>query len=90
MNSSDLAYARDMTLLALASGGENCCPTCDSDIEEMLSEYDEGIAEIKAMISYCLDKGWYDEVHQWRRLLQQTRVEKRLVKKAKKEVIAYS
>lgn len=46
-----------------------------------LSEYDESIGEINCMIQRCIDIGDESEVSFWRKMLQQTRVEKRRAKK---------
>lgn len=44
------------------------------------NEYDKSIEDINAMINYCIDSGNEEEVKSWRKLLQQTRVEKRRAK----------
>lgn len=74
-NSSEAAFDRDAFLLELAGG-------CVLSGETLAGEdYDEGIAEIQAMIRHFLDLGDLDEVAQWRRLLQRTKVEKRRMTK---------
>lgn len=46
-----------------------------------LSDYDDAISEIMSMIEHCIDIGDKAEVAEWRRMLQQTKVEKRRAKK---------
>lgn len=46
-----------------------------------LSEYDESMEEINNMISWFIMENDEKEVAFWRQMLQQTRVEKRRVKK---------
>lgn len=46
-----------------------------------LHEYDESISEINAMIAHNIEIGDEEEISFWRKMLQQTRVEKRRAKK---------
>ena len=46
-----------------------------------LSDYDKAIREIMFMIDYCIDIGDKTEVAEWRRMLQQTKIEKRRARK---------
>ena len=76
MNKSEMAY--DQTQLMADFIGCDCF-----GINEYLSlsDYDDAIQEIMSMIEYCIDIGDKTEVAEWRRMLQQTKVEKRRAKK---------
>ena len=70
MNSSEQAYDRDNFLANFAG-----CQCFTEDVSA--EEYDKSIDEINAMIAHCIDIGDTEEVSQWRKLLQRTKVEKR-------------
>lgn len=57
------------------------CEDCFEDLSLDLKEYDDSIAEIEGMIAYYVSIGNMQEVASWRRMLQQTKVEKRHAKK---------
>lgn len=67
---------------------------CFEDECVELSEYDESIAEIHAMIDYYIVHRNDDEVAYWRKMLQQTKVAKRrakkMIEKTNRMEIAYS
>lgn len=46
-----------------------------------LTDYDDSIQEIISMIEYNIERGNKKEAAEWRRMLQQTKVEKRRAKK---------
>ena len=56
------------------------CDCFESEVED-LSEYDESISEINAMIDHSIMIGDEEEVSQWRKMLQQTKVAKRRAKR---------
>lgn len=74
MNSSEKAYDRDIFLSQFIG-----CECNETDNIE-LSEYDKSISEINSMIQHSIDIGNMEEVAQWRKMLQQTRVDKRRAK----------
>lgn len=74
MNSSEKAYDRDIFLSQFIG-----CECNEPDNIE-LSEYDKSISEINAMIQHSIDIGNMEEVAQWRKMLQRTRVDKRRAK----------
>lgn len=57
-----------------------CCDCFEAEVED-LSEYDESISEINAMIDHSIMIGDEEEVSQWRKMLQQTKVAKRRAKR---------
>ena len=76
MNKADAVYEQKQ-LMADFIGCE-----CFGVNENMkLSDYDDAILEIMSMIEYNIDIGDKEEVANWRRMLQQTKVEKRRAKK---------
>lgn len=76
MNKSEMAY--DQTQLMADFIGCDCFSINEN---LSLSDYDDAIQEIMSMIEYCIDIGDKTEVAEWRRMLQQTKVEKRRAKK---------
>lgn len=56
------------------------CDCFEAEVED-LSEYDESISEINAMIDHSIMIGDEEEVSQWRKMLQQTKVAKRRAKR---------
>lgn len=56
------------------------CDCFESEVED-LSEYDESISEINVMIDHSIMIGDEEEVSQWRKMLQQTKVAKRRAKR---------
>ncbi len=76
MNKSEMAY--DQTQLMADFIGCDCFGINEN---LSLSDYDDAIQEIMSMIEYCIDIGDKTEVAEWRRMLQQTKVEKRRAKK---------
>ncbi len=76
MNKSELVYEQKQ-LIADFIGCE--CFGIDEDVK--LSDYDDSIREITSMISYYIDNGDKKEAAEWRRMLQETKVEKRRAKK---------
>ena len=76
MNKSDKVYEQKQ-LMADFIGCE-----CFGVNENMkLSDYHDAILEIMSMIEYNIDIGDKKEATEWRRMLQQTKVEKRCAKK---------
>ena len=76
MNKADAVYEQKQ-LMADFIGCE-----CFGVNENMkLSDYDDAILEIMSMIEYNIDIGDKKEAAEWRRMLQQTKVEKRCAKK---------
>lgn len=76
MNKSDRIYEQKQ-LIADFIGCE--CFGVDDNIK--LSDYDDAILEIMSMIEYYIDVEDNKEVAEWRRMLQQAKVEKRRAKK---------
>ena len=76
MNKSDAVYEQKQ-IMADFIGCE--CYGINENVK--LSDYDDAILEIMSMIEYNIDIGDKEEVADWRRMLQQTRVEKRRAKK---------
>lgn len=76
MNKSDAVYEQKQ-LMADFIGCE--CFGINENVKP--SDYDDAILEIMSMIEYNIDVGDKKEVAEWRRMLQQTRVEKRRAKK---------
>lgn len=72
-NSSDQAYDRNKFIANFID-----CQCFGSHGTK--DEYDESIAEINTMIDYCIDLEDEEEIKSWRKLLQQTKVEKRRAK----------
>ena len=56
------------------------CDCFEAEVED-LSEYDKSIVEINAMIDHSISVGDVEEISQWRKMLQQTKVAKRRAKK---------
>lgn len=56
------------------------CDCFEVEVED-LSEYDESISEINAMIDHSIMIGNEEEVSNWRKMLQQTKVAKRRAKR---------
>lgn len=76
MNKSEMVYDQKQLIADLIG-----CDCFGIDENVGLSEYDEPIKEINCMIQHFLDIGVESEVSFWRKMLQQTRVEKRRAKK---------
>ncbi len=76
MNKSEIVYDQKQ-LMADFIG----CDCFGINENVSLSEYDDAIVEIVSMIDHCIDIGDKAEVAEWRRMLQQTKVEKRRAKK---------
>ncbi len=73
MNSSEKAYERDKLIADFIE-----CNCFNSDYSQ--KEYDNSIAEINAMIQHSIGIENDEEIAQWRKMLQRTRVEKRRAK----------
>ncbi len=56
------------------------CECFEFNEDMKLSDYDESIELINCMIEYYIDIGNKKEVAEWRRMLQQTKIEKRRAK----------
>lgn len=76
MNKSDMVYDQKQ-LIADFIGCECFGVEENADI----SEYDKSIEEINSMINYYIADGNEQEVSEWRKILQQAKVEKRRAKK---------
>lgn len=76
MNKSETVYDQKQ-LIADLIGCE--CFGIDEDVD--ISEYDKSIEEINSMISYYITASNKAEVSDWRKMLQQVKVEKRRAKK---------
>ena len=76
MNKADAVYEQKQ-LMADFIGCE--CFGINDNVK--LSDYDDAILEIMTMIEYNIGIGDKEEVANWRRMLQQTKVEKRRAKK---------
>ena len=81
-NTSELAFERD-NFLAEFSG---CLPFDYSFDECSLKDYDDSIAEINMMIDYCISINNESEIHEWRKMLQRTKMQKRLAKSKAKMI----
>ena len=57
------------------------CDCFEVETVDDLSEYDKSIAEINAMIDHNISVGDMEEVSNWRKMLQQTKVAKRRAKR---------
>ena len=58
-----------------------CCDCFEAETTDDLSGYDESIEQINAMIDHSIMIGNEEEVSQWRKMLQQTKVAKRRAKR---------
>lgn len=76
MNKSEMVYDQKQLIADLIG-----CDCFGIDENIILAEYNESIGEINCMIQHCLDIGDESEVSFWRKMLQQTKVEKRRAKK---------
>ncbi|MDE6055095.1 MAG: hypothetical protein K2G55_15365 [Lachnospiraceae bacterium] len=76
MNKSDAVYEQKQLMADLIG-----CECFGINENVKLSDYDDAILEIMSMIEYNIDVGDKKEVAEWRRMLQQTKVEKRRAKK---------
>ncbi len=76
MNKSEIVY--DQKQLMADFIGCDCFGISEN---VSLSDYDDAILEIVSMIEHCIDIGDKAETAEWRRMLQQTKVEKRRAKK---------
>lgn len=76
MNKSEIVYNQKQ-LMADFIG----CDCFGISENVALSDYDDAISEIISMIEYCIDIGDKTEVAEWRRMLQQTKIEKRRARK---------
>lgn len=75
MNSTDLAYQRDMFLLTFLDAD------CSTSVNADLSDYDDAIAEYGAMFDRAIFLNDKAEIKQLRREIQRTKAEKRLTKR---------
>lgn len=75
MNKSEMAY--DQTQLMADFIGCDCFGINEN---VSLSDYDDAIQEIMSMIGHYIDTGNKTEVAEWKRMLQQTKIEKRRAK----------
>ena len=76
-NTSEMAFDRDILLEELVG----CCPYSVSSSDVPISEWNESIEEIQAMIHHFCDLENDEEVAFWRRMLQQAKVAKRRAKR---------
>ncbi len=76
MNKSDAVYNQKQLIADLIS-----CECFGIDENADISQYDKSIKEINSMINYYIATGNEQEVAEWRKMLQQEKVEKRRVKK---------
>lgn len=76
MNKSEAVYDQKQLIADLIG-----CDCFGIDENVDLSEYDESMEEINCMLQHCIDIGDEKEVSFWRKMLQQTKVEKRRAKK---------
>lgn len=96
-NTSDMALQRNMMLSSFVgdesivvedgSFSRDAIPT-----QRDIDEYDEAISDCLGMLYYAMDLNNFEEIRFWRRMLQQTKTEKRnalrLMKNYEKEVAA--
>ena len=76
MNKTDAVYEQKQFIADLID-----CECFGFNENVRLSDYDDSILEIMSMIEYNIDIGDKKEVAEWRRMLQQTKIEKRRAKK---------
>lgn len=76
MNKSEMVYDQKQLIADLIG-----CDCFGIDENVDLSEYDKSIEEINCMLQHCIEIGDESEVSFWRKMLQQTKVEKRRAKK---------
>ena len=76
MNKADAVYEQKQLMADLIG-----CECFGINENVKLLDYDDAILEIMTMIEYNIDIGDKEEVADWRRMLQQTKVEKRRAKK---------
>lgn len=76
MNKADAVYEQKQLMADLIG-----CECFGINENVKLSDYDDAILKIMTMIEYNIDIGDKEEVADWRRMLQQTKVEKRRAKK---------
>ena len=76
MNKSEAVYDQKQLMADLADCG---CFGIRGDVD--MREYDESIEEINSIINYYIADGNEEEVCEWRKMLQQVKVEKRRAKK---------
>lgn len=76
MNKSDTVYNQKHAIAQIF--GFKCF---EVDESVAISEYDKNIEEINFMIRYYISVENKEEVSQWRKMLQQVKVEKRRAKK---------
>lgn len=76
MNKSEMVYEQKRLAADLIGCG---CFGIDEGMD--ISEYGRSIDEINSMINYCIAAGNREEVSEWRKMLQQAKVEKRRAKK---------
>lgn len=97
-NTSDKARQHDLIMAALTGDEEvfvadGCLDNINGiPTKKDLDEYDEAIADCIGMLEYALEMGDENEIRSWRRMLQQTKTEKkhaiRLMKQYAKEDVA--
>lgn len=76
MNTSDMVYDQKKWMAEFIG-----CACFGIREPVNLSDYEDSIAEIQSMIGYYIATGNTREVSEWRKMLQQVRVEKRRAKK---------
>lgn len=76
MNKSDAVYGQKQLIADLIG-----CECFGADENTDMSEYDESIEEINSMIGYFIEDGNRKEAAEWRKMLQQVKVEKRRAKR---------
>lgn len=76
MNKSEMVYDQKQLIANLIG-----CDCFGVSEETRISDYDDSISEISSMIEYFIDTGNEEETAEWRRMLQQTKVEKRRAKR---------
>ena len=76
MNTADVVYEQKQIIADFIG-----CECFGINENATVSDYDNSILEIMSMIEYNIDIGNNKEVAEWRRMLQQAKVEKSRAKK---------
>lgn len=76
MNKADAVYEQKQFIADFID-----CECFGNNENVKLSDYNDAILEIMSMIEYNIDIGDKKEAAEWRRMLQQPKIEKRRVKK---------
>lgn len=76
VNKSDMIYDQKQLMADLIG-----CECFGIDENADISEYDESIEEINSLINYYIASGNKKEVYEWRKMLQQVKVDKRRAKR---------